>query len=128
MRLSAPLLIIAYFVFQTDARHFKDSAPFRSLIAPCGIMLLSLCDMLKLCLPSSHSPRLFLSLTPNTSNCLQPASSKSLSVCLSVCLCLCLYVCVCVWVGGWVGVWVGVGVGGCGCVGGCWCTGRGSDV
>ena len=44
--------------------------------------------MLKLCLPSSHS--IFsLSLTPNTSNCLQPASS--------VYVCVCVYVLVCLW-------------------------------
>ena len=31
--------------------HYKDSAPFLSLVLPSGTISLSLCDMLKLCLP-----------------------------------------------------------------------------
>ena len=106
--LSAALLIIAYFVFQTDARNVKDSMPFLSLVPLSGTISLSLCDMLQLCLPSSHSSRLTfsLSLTPNTSHCLQPASRKC--VCMYgwtastsqwapayVCMCVCGHVWVC---------------------------------
>ena len=51
-----------------------------------GMISLSLGNMLKLCLPSSHSSKLTfsLSLTPNTSSCLWPASSES------VCACVCI--------------------------------------
>ena len=101
--LSAPLLIIAYFVFQTDARHFRDSAPFLSLVPLSGTISLSLCDMLcKLCLPSSHSSTFTfsLSLTFNTSNCLQPARSKCVCVCVRACVRACVGACVraCVYV------------------------------
>ena len=60
-------------------------ATFYSLVLPSGMVFRSLCDMLKLCLPSSHSSRLTfsLSLTPDSSNCLQPASSK-------MCVCMCI--------------------------------------
>ena len=83
--LSAPLLIIAHFIFQADARNFKDGTTF----------FFHCCDMFKFCLPWSHSSRLifFLSLTHNTSNCLQPAVSK----------CVCVRVCVCVFGRGWEG-------------------------
>ena len=50
----------------------------------------------------AHAVRHNVSLTPNTSNCLQSASSKPVSECEkerereSVCVCVCVYVCVCV--------------------------------
>ena len=48
------------------------------------------------------------SFTPNTSNCLQPASSKSLCVrvCVCVCACVCVHVChIYMGLGGWDEVW-----------------------
>ena len=86
--LSAPLLIIAHFIFQAVARNFKDSVAF----------FFHWCDMFKFCLPWSHSSRLifFLSLTHNISNCLQPAVSKCVCACVCererecVCVCVCL--------------------------------------
>ena len=59
--------------------------------------------MLKLCLPSCHSSRLTFSpsLTPNTSNCLQPAWSKSVCVCVVcvfMCVCVCMHACMCVYI------------------------------
>ena len=81
----------AYFKFQTDTRNFKDSTLFSSLVPPSGTISLFLCDMLKICLHSSHSSKLTfsLSLTPKNFNCLQPALSKS------VCVCLCVHAHVC---------------------------------
>ena len=63
-------------------------------------MSLSLCDMLQLCLPSSHSSRLTfslsltlrLSLTPN----IPTVSSKHVYVHVHACIVLCVCVCVCV--------------------------------
>ena len=94
----------AYFKFQTDTRNFKDSTLFPSLVPLSGTISLSLCDMLKTCLHSSHSSKLTfsLSLTPNNFNCLQPALSKS--VCVSVCACACVLI---------GRGWGGVGVEGC---------------
>ena len=61
-------------------------------ISLSGTNSLSLCDKLRLGLPSSHSSRLSFSLflTPNTSNCLQPASGKCVCVCVTVCVSLLL--------------------------------------
>ena len=53
--LSAPLLTLASSVFRTDVNGSKDSAPFLSLVLPSGTISLSLCNMLKLCLPSNLS-------------------------------------------------------------------------
>ena len=53
--LSAPLLTLASSVFRTDVKRSRDSAPFLSLVLPSGTISLSLCDMLKLCLPSNLS-------------------------------------------------------------------------
>ena len=63
----------------------------------------------RLCLPSSHSSRFTfsLSLTPNTSSCLQPALSKS--VCVCACACACMHVCVCMYVCKFVYVYVCMG-------------------
>ena len=101
-------------VFTCWLRNFKDSVAFIPLAPPSGTISLSLCDMLQLRLPASHSSRLMFSLsrTCNTSNCLQPASNKlcvcvcvrvslSVCVCLRVCVhvhmhaCVCVSVCVC---------------------------------
>ena len=57
---------------------------------------LSLCDMLKLCLSSSHTSRLAFFLSPNVLDCLQPALSKC-SVCVMFCVCVCTHRSVCVW-------------------------------
>ena len=74
---------------------------------------LSICDMIKLCLPSSQRSELTFSLsfTPYISTCLQPDSSTSvciMCVCVCVCVrararvcvrvhaCVCVRVCVCV--------------------------------
>ena len=53
----------------------------------------SLCIMLMLCLPRSHTSRFtfFLFRIPNVSNCLQPASSKTACVC--TCACACVWIC-----------------------------------
>ena len=98
--LSTPLQTISSFIFQTDARNVKDSAPFLSLVTPSGTISLSLCNMLKFCLPLSHSsrPTISWSLTPNISNSLQPASCKCMCVCVCVCACVRACVRVCVWV------------------------------
>ena len=75
--------------------------PFRSLFPLSGTTSLSLCDMLTLL--SSFKSQLkthffSLSLSPNTSSCLQPASSKCVCVCVCVCVCACVCVraCACV--------------------------------
>ena len=75
----------------------KDSSVWKHY----WVFSLSLCDMLRLCLPSDHSSRLTfsLSLTPNTASTLQPASSKSESVC-GVYTCAHAVVCVYWGVGG----------------------------
>ena len=106
--LSALLLVIAYFVFPTDARNFEDSVPFLSLVPLFGTISLPLCDMLKLSLTSGHCSGLTfpVSHTPNTSSCLQLASSKSLCACVRArafvreCARVCVCVCVCVFGGG----------------------------
>ena len=88
--LSAPLLVIASFVFSTDARNFKDSAPFLSLVPPSETISLSLCVRLRLCLlriTAQDSPFLCLLLLTF------PTVSSLPQVCLSVCLCLCLSLC-----------------------------------
>ena len=82
--LSALRLIIAHFLFQADTNNCKDSAP----VPPSATVSFSLCIMLRFCLPSSHRSKLncSLSVTPNTSTCLQPASSKRVCVCVCVCV------------------------------------------
>ena len=56
------------------------------------------CDLLHLCLPSSHSSRLpfSLSLTSNTSNGLQPTSGKRACARTRACVCMCVRACACV--------------------------------
>ena len=78
----------SFFTTHIQCQHLPQNGKlfffFQPLVPPSGTISLSLCNMFKLCLASSHSLRLIfsLSLTPNTSNCLQPASSKSLCVCM----------------------------------------------
>ena len=60
---------------------------------------LSICDMIKLCLPSSQRSELTFSLsfTPYISTCLQPDSSTSVCImCVCVCVCVRVRACACI--------------------------------
>ena len=90
--LSAPLLIIVYFVFQTYAINFKDSTLFLSLsLHQEPSFLCVTCS--KLCLPWSHSSRFTFSLllTLPSVSCL-----PQINGCLCMRMHACMLVCVCV--------------------------------
>ena len=84
--LPAHLLIVPYFVFETDAGNFKDSVLFHSLVHPSGTISLSLCQLLRLSVFKPQLKTHIFSLSPNASNSFQPVSSN----------CVCAYICVCV--------------------------------
>ena len=96
--MSYPVLISVSSVLQhSNALATSSARLFQRFICLKALLVfpLSLCDILRLCLPSDHSSRLAfsLSLTPNTASALQPASSKSESV-WCVYLCTCSFACV----------------------------------
>ena len=79
----------AYTHTQHACLHAHLSMPFLSLVPPSQTISFPLCDMLKFCLPWSHSSRLTfsLSLIPNTSNfsSLPQANLSVYSVCFLLC-------------------------------------------
>ena len=79
-------------------RNSRGHNTFLSLVPPSGAVSISLCGMFKRLPLVTAQDSSTLSLTPNTSNCIQPASGKSVCV-VYVCVCararmrVCIYVC-----------------------------------
>ena len=95
------MLTLASSVFRTDVKSSKDSAPFLWLVLPSGTMPLSLCDMLRICLPSGPGPFLcLLLLLIQAISSLLWVNLGNVSLCVHLCLRLCVRVCVfvCVYV------------------------------
>ena len=75
-------------------RNSRGHNTFLSLVPPSGAVSISLCGMFKRLPLVTAQDSSTLSLTPNTSNCIQPASGKSVCV-VYVCVCVRARACVC---------------------------------